>query len=246
MAINVFTLPNTHFAPMTTLPATNRAFSLLELLAVIFIIGIVAVFVTPAASTILKGSQLTQAEQIVTDQIKLARQMAVTKNRSIQVRFIRYGDPEVPGERRNDPATGFYRAIQVFEILESGAAVPLDKPQLLPQAIIMSPGDFSTLVSHTDVQPPMQANKAKVTDANGNTTGGDPAIPRGIDWDYQFVSFRFLPDGSTNLSSTAGTMWHVTLHNINERPNGAAPPPNFVTLQVDPVSGTVRIFRPSV
>ena len=220
---------------MRTLPFRNRAFSLLELLAVIFIIGIVAVFVTPAASTILKGSQLTQSEQIVTDQFKLARQQAVTKNRSMQVRLIRYGDPEMPGEKKTDKSTGNYRAIQVFEILESGAAVPLDKPQLLPQAILMSPGTLSTLLSNTNMLPPKDANATI-----------DPPLPRGVNFEYQYVSFRFLPDGSTDLSSTSGTVWHLTLHNINDKPAGTAPPPNFFTLQVDPVSGTVRIYRPSV
>jgi uncharacterized protein (TIGR02596 family) len=228
---------------MSMHPSQNRAFSLLELLAVIFIIGIVAVFVTPAASTILKGSQLTQAEQILTDQIKLARQMALTKNRSVEVRFIRYGDPEVPGETKSDKAKGNFRAVQVFEILESGASVPLDRPQLLPQAIIMNAGTLSTLISDKD---------QKIQDANSTV---DPALPRGINYDYQYAAFRFLPDGSTNLSSTSGTLWHVTIHNINEqataKPGGGVVNQNglqvnFRTLQVDPVNGALRIFRPSV
>jgi uncharacterized protein (TIGR02596 family) len=242
---------------MTTSSSQNRAFSLLELIAVIFIIGIVAVFVTPAASTIFKGSQLSQAEQILTDQIKLARQLALTKNRSVQVRFIRYGDAEVPGETKTDKANGNYRAIQIFEILESGAAVPLDKPQLFPQAIIISPGTYpaptgpiastsslSTLITDADQQPPKDANSTI-----------DPPLPRGVNYDYQYISFRFLPDGSTNLSSTSGTIWHVTIHNINDRAtvkagggvvNQTGQSVNFRTLQIDPVSGAVKVYRPSV
>ena len=220
----------------------RHGFSLIELLVVILIIAIIAVFVTPAASTILKGSQLSQAEQILTDQIKLARQQALTKNHNVEVRFIRYGDPEMPGEQANMPSTGFYRAIQVFDVLDNGAVVPLDKPVLLPQAIIVSPGTLSTLVSHADMQPSKQAKKQKSSDG----TGGDPGLPRGIDWNYDFVSFRFLPDGSTSLNSTNGVVWCVTLHNFNDRPSGNVPPPNFVTLQLDPVAGSVRLYRPTV
>ena len=84
----------------------RHGFSLIELLVVILIIAIIAVFVTPAASTILKGSQLSQAEQVITDQIKLARQQAVTKNHNVEVRFIRYGDPEMPGEKADTPSSG--------------------------------------------------------------------------------------------------------------------------------------------
>jgi uncharacterized protein (TIGR02596 family) len=239
MGMNVNTLPIQASTPMRTHSPNQRAFSLLELLVVILIIGIVAVFVTPAVTTILRGSQLSQAEQIVTDQIKLAHQYAVTKNRSIQVRFIRYGDPETPGEKKDVPTTGAYRAIQVFEILDSGAILPLDKPQLLPQSIVVNSGSLSTLISDTSMKV-VTASKEKTPDG-----GGDPALPRGIDWNYQYVAFTFLRDGSTNLKAT-GVAWCVTLHNINEKSAISAPPANFVTLQVDPVSGSLRIFRPSV
>src|SRR4051812_32457331 len=78
--INVITLPITQEPPMRTFSLKNRAFSLLELIAVILIIGIIAAFVIPAMPTILRGTQMTQAEQILTDQVKLARQFAVTRN----------------------------------------------------------------------------------------------------------------------------------------------------------------------
>lgn len=227
---------------MRTHSSDSRAFSLLDLLAVLFVIGIIAVLVIPHAPAILRGTQLSQAEQILTDQVKLARQMALTKNHSVQVRFIRYGDPEMPGEKANDPATGFYRAIQLMEILDNGDAVPLDKPQWLPQSVIVNAGSLSTLVNDPAMQPPTRAAKGK----SANGSGGDPAMARGIDWNYDFVEFRFRPDGSTTLNSNTGMAWAITLHNFNDKPAGANLPANFVTLQIDPVSGTVRLFRPSV
>src|SRR6218665_1327979 len=116
-SIDVNTLP-IHATPMRTQFSSNRrGFSLLELLTVILIIGIVSVFVTPAVTTILKGSQISQGEQVLTDQFKIARQLALTKTRSIEVRFVRFGDPEVPGEKKDNPSTGNYRAIQLFEVM---------------------------------------------------------------------------------------------------------------------------------
>jgi uncharacterized protein (TIGR02596 family) len=213
---------------MRTSPSKNRAFSLIEMIVVILIIGIVAAFVTPAATTMLRGSQLTQATQILTDQIVLARQLALTKNCQVEVRFIKYLDPAIPSD------TSSFRALQCFEILESGAAVPMDKPQLMPQAIVMNSGTLSTLLSAAS----MHTKKAD--------SSFDPELPRKIGHNYEYVSFRFMPDGSTNLDVASGTIWYVTLHNMNDKPTGDTPPKNFFTLQIDPVSGTTKFYRPSV
>ena len=100
------------------LPARRSAFSLIELVVVIAIIAIIATFTVPAATTILRGSALTQASQTLTDQISFARQRALSRNLAVEVRFYLYADPEAPGETVNTPTTGQYRAIQLFEVVE--------------------------------------------------------------------------------------------------------------------------------
>jgi uncharacterized protein (TIGR02596 family) len=217
---------------MRTSPRKNHGFSLLELIAVIVIIGIVAAFAVPAASTILKGSQMTQASQIVVDQITLARQQALARNHAAEVRFIRYTDPEVPGDKGPDGKDGAFRAIQIFEVLENGVAVPLDKPQLLPQSVVMNSDSLSTLLSDSSMKTVKADSKR------------DPALPRKIEHNYEYVAFRFMPDGSTNLKPTE--KWFVTIHNMNDKPTGTNPPNNFFTLQIDPVSGASKAFRPGV
>ena len=88
------------------LPAKLSAFSLIELVVVIAIIAIIATFTVPAATTILKGSAMTQASQTLTDQISFARQRALSRNLAVEVRFYQYADPEAPGETASDPTTG--------------------------------------------------------------------------------------------------------------------------------------------
>lgn len=208
-------------------------FSLIELIVVIGIIAIIAVFAVPAASTVIRGSQLTQASQILTDQLNLARQQALTKNRSIEVRFYRFGDAEQPGEEADKPETGKFRAIQLYEVLETGTPVPLGKIQRLPNTVVLNDGKLSTLINTEDTASSQAPKKP---------TESDPELPRGVKRHYEYSAFRFLPDGSTNLQPTKN--WYTTLHGITDVVKDEVPPPNFFTLQIDPVSGTTKGYRP--
>jgi len=232
---------------MKTSSSRISGFSLIELMIVIFIIIIIAAFVVPAASTVLRGSQLTQGEQVLYDQLSLARQYALSKNHPVEVRFIRYADPETPGESdaSGNPiiANAQYRAIQVFDTLDAidpttndFVRAPIDKPAILPQSIVIDKGTLSTIISQT------ASGNAGPT--QGTPGPKDPQMPRNVGTKYDFVYFRYMPDGSTNMGQT-GT-WCVTLHNINDVINGTTPPPNFYTIQIDPVSGAMKQYRPGL
>ncbi len=194
--------------------ASRSAFSLIELVVVIAIIAIVASFTVPAATSILRGSAMTQAQQMLTDQISLARQYALSKNRPVEVRFYQIADPEQPGEDATKPETGQFRAMQLFEVVESGVGVPLDKVQQLPSTVIMNPNiDLSTIIKgpNQTIQTP---------------TTKDPELPRGVKRNYKYVALRFQPDGSTTLGAT--DKWFLTIHNLSDGPTITQPPPNFL------------------
>ena len=215
------------------LPAKLSAFSLIELVVVIAIIAIIATFTVPAATTILKGSAMTQASQTLTDQISFARQRALSRNLAVEVRFYQYADPEAPGETATDPTTGQYRGMQLFEVVESGVAIPIGKPERLPISVVIEPSaTFSTLISGT-------GQTAITPQPNDN----NPELPRGVKKSYKYVAFRFQQDGSTNLAPAS--QWFVTIRNLTDKVTGTTPPPNFFTLQIDPVSGAVKGFRPT-
>jgi len=124
---------------------TNRqsAFSLVELIVVAAVIAVIIGFAVPAANNLIKGSQLTQGSQTFADLFSFARQSAMSRSRPVEVRFYRYGDLDTPGEDANDKTTWKFHGYQLFEILENGAALPINKMQRLPKMVVMSSIDPS-------------------------------------------------------------------------------------------------------
>ncbi len=212
------------------------AFSLIELIIVITVIGIIATFTIPALNTVLKGSYLSQGSSMLVGQLNLARQQAISRNRQVEVRFYRFADPEIPGEKVDDPATGSFRAMQLFDIRD-GAAIPIDKIQRLPGPIIFGYSTDKGISSIID-------GTIYVRKAGSGTYGGaDPRLPR-VELKYEYVPLRFMPDGSTDRKATE--KWYITVVEANAKQTTATkPPPNFFTVQVDPVSGATRNYRPN-
>jgi len=234
---------------MNILRLTRRAFTIIELLAVIAVITVVIVFAVPAATSIMRGSQLTQGSQVLNDHLGYARQLALSKNRAIEVRFYRFGDPETPGEDVTDPTTGKWRAFQIFQVLENGAVVPESEMKRLPRIVIMDPDRYSTLLNE-DMLGQLKLGKDDAT---------APELPvkvadREVGKNYQYRSFRFLPDGSTDLPPRAkkngGTTspneadtWYVTLIGLGDEGKEIGTM-NYYTLQLDAISGVTKVFRP--
>ena len=223
--------PRTNMSTRLPSERNRSAFSLIELLVVIAIIGIIGAFAVPAAGNLLKGSSLSQSANLITDQTAAARQQALTRNRSVEMRFYSFTDPEVPGD------TAQFRGLQYFEIAEGGIPNPTGRFVRFPDTVVMN--SDTTLSS--------------ILGASTPTTPGpnDPDLPRGVKKNYTYASFRFLPDGSTSLSATAGPangLWFITAHLINDMrlAQGGKPPPNFFTWMIDPVSGAMKVLRPGV
>jgi len=231
----------------TRLPTDQprSAFSLIELLVVIAIIGIIGAFAVPAAGELLKGSSITQAANLLTDQTAAARQQSLTRNRSIEVRFYRFGDPEQPGESATNPSTGYFRALQYFEIADGGLPNPTGRYVRFPNSVIMSSeATLSSVFNDTANHP--------ITTPSTN----DPDLPRGVGKNYSYIAFRFQPDGTTNLSATGGPsngLWYITsvlLKDATRAKNGIGDNSNqvhnFFTWMIDPVSGATKVLRPGV
>jgi uncharacterized protein (TIGR02596 family) len=204
---------------MTARPCPSRgAFTLLELLLVMAIMVLIMSLVVPAVTSILKGNQITQGTQTVLDQLAMAKQFAVSKNRVVEVRFYQFVDPSAGGSASR------FRAVQNYELQDDGSAVALDKMQKLPNGVILdSNATLSTLLA-----------------APKNGTGTLP----GIAGTYKVCTVRLRPDGSTDLGSSAQKNWFATLHDDNKGDNLGSLPSNFAVIQIDPWTAQARVFRP--
>ena len=201
------------------------------MLTVIAVISVLLVLVVPATSTMFRGTQISQATDSLTAQLTLARQEALTRNQTVEVRFYQYA------------ATGTtqrYCAMQCFELLDSGTYVPLGKVQPLPPNILFDAGTADTAKTLSSIL----SAATGPTSVPALTTGAalKVSLPQpGLQ--YNAASFQFYRDGSTNLPATGGT-WFLTLHNIIDGDALSAPPHDFSSVQIDPSNGHLHTFRP--
>lgn len=199
-----------------------RAFSLIELLTVIAIIGILAALTLPATSNILAGTNLQRAGGQVQQALSIARQMAASRNRRIEVRF--YGTPQ---------GKPVFQSLQSFLIEEDGKATPVSKLLRLPEAVaINQSAALSPLIS-------------ALPDKTWTTSDSQVSVG-GMGTSYIAKAVQFRPDGSTSLTPTPANSWFVTLHaaRIDQTTADTSKIPNFITIQLDPVSGINRLFQP--
>ncbi|XHR27111.1 MAG: Verru_Chthon cassette protein D [Chthoniobacteraceae bacterium] len=204
------------------------AFSLMELLIVIGIIGLLAAMAMPSSQSLLRGWRLTMGTRAVVDKLNLARQTALTKNHTVEVRFYQYGDA-AQGEEPSLPQGGKYRAVGLFEINpKTGAYTSVGKLEHLPLSVIM------------DRNPQLSSLFNFSSPKAGSSAWG--AIPR-VGTAYNFIAFQFFPDGSTNLYPS-NSLWFLCFHGSSYGDFLASLPPNYYTVQIDPYNGHVKTYRP--
>jgi uncharacterized protein (TIGR02596 family) len=215
-------------------PSSPDSFTLIELLAVMAIISIIAAVTIPAISTMQNSMKLTTAGELLTDQLTFARQAAMTRDCEVEFRFYELPDGQ-PSNTSTSPTT--YRAVQGFSLDADGSQTnALTRVAFLPQGIVIdSASSLSSLLPSTPSNPPYAVSGSTQTAPVGAYAPSS----------YNYIDFHFKPDGSTDLNPNAVSPWFVTLVNeVDLQRAGNNAPANFYTLEVDPLTGHVRSFRP--
>ena len=192
----------------------RSAFSLIELLVVVAIIGLLMTAAVPALNSVLENGRLTQAATLVVNQFTLARQKATAENKNITLRFI-----------RKDTSSSYDR-IQLVTLDSANNATPVSRLTTLPmQTAIASDTGLTSLMS--------------LTESTANSTQ-DPSLPE-LGTSYLYKQCTFRPRGSLDLNIQSNWFATVVLQRNASNPTA---PANFATIQIDPVNGGLQVYRP--
>lgn len=214
----------------------NVGFTLLELLAVIIIIGIIAALTIPSTG-ILGSTTLTKAAEELTATLNEASETAVVENTPIGIRFYEIASVDIPDSEEEFRAYQLVRLTDIVPEDPTQTATEVAETDLfyLPQQVlIMDTPANSTLVTTDSLECEQQQGES---------------LPEAVK-DATCYGFDFLPDGSTTLPKTAAEeseppLWFLTLVEETDliRTSGELPK-NFITLGINPFTGTVRRYQP--
>lgn len=206
----------------------RRGFTLMEMLVVLTVIGVLFAFSAPQLFSLLQANSLTSAGNLLKSKLSQAQQLALSKNVDVEVRFFRFSDD------LQAQLTDEVRGFQFYQYDEEGDAIPVSKFFRVQAPIVISNDNkFSTLL-----QPGV---------GGASPVQGNSAIPKGSGEgrkNASYVSFRFRPDGSTDLPgrSPRGDTWHISL--VKEGSDQRGAPNNFYTVQIDSYNGKISEYRP--
>ena len=228
----------------------SKGFTLIELLVVMGIIVLIGAMVVPAVGGSLKGTALNQATQTLLSQVNNAQQVALAKGQSMELRVYLMPNPELatadsltyPGPPSPGTTSQWaVRGLQLFSVqsnpLVAGSSptslsyTPVTKLEILPNSIIIDCGTtLSSICGLTQVQGDTKSSQTTV-----------PKLPH-IGTNYRYYAIDFRADGTTTLNPNQS--WFMTLHNLTDGDNRTTPKSNFVTVEIDPIQGSTRTFRP--
>ncbi len=192
-----------------------RAFSLVEILVVMAIVASLTLISMPLVSQVVSSLDLSRSAQSLENGLQLSRQHAVMAGDPVQ--FCLYKTEEG------------YCAFQAYLREDTGAWKPIMNVGKLPQTMIINDqlsGGYSTLLQFTVPLTSSEIQRVKSLKV------------------VEGRSFQFRGNGSTDLYAIDGpTSWHLTIHRRAEPViNGL--PKNFITLKVNALTGTVKVFQP--
>jgi len=207
----------------------TKAFTLVEILVVLVIIGIIAAFAGPAMNAILKSSKMTTAADQLVRELSLARQVAVRDNSPVEFRIFFTSDPTQPGDEEA------YRAYQasrkIYDPVDpaSYTVEPVGKLIMLPDATEFAEDPtFSTLLTDTGM----------IRGTVKNDEGESQAI---IGKNY--ISFLFNTDGSTSLVKIdPRKLWYFTVVRETDELSGSEPE-EYATIQINPFTGKTQRYE---
>ncbi len=187
----------------------------MELLVVVGIIALLAVAAIPAMNEMVMAGRLASGGRLLIDEITFARQTALSRNLPVELRLY-----QMPAHNRQDGGPTTWRGFQVFEITSSGEKA-IGNPKYLTAPVIMLANDDKSPLLNQTLETP-KADLGNISKAN-----------------VRYAVLRFSPSGMANVTN-ANNFVTLVQENKSDLSNGV----NFVTVQVNPITGAARSYRP--
>lgn len=215
--------------PSSFRPATPGAFTLVELLVVIVLMGVLIAITIPAVTPLLRSSSLTKGGAMILDELNFSRQLALSENRDVEVRF--YKLPPKSGS-----GTPQYRAFRALAAVgTSGSKTAQGPVRYFPDSIIAATGQDENSNPLSSLLDASSTARAGLTTGNEDLPGAEGT---------PYIGFIFRASGGTSLVPVDPPVgnWYLTVYLENTRFSTSAG--NFFTVQIEPVTGRVRAYRP--
>lgn len=223
-------------------PTRQRGFTLVEVLVVVAIIALVMFAAMPNMAAVIRGSKLTQAADQIRFDLAIAQQIAIKENIPVEVRFYQIPDnPDFPSD--NIRVYTAYQAFQLMPDLENyydptmpRVYVTIDGVKKLPNGVAIPESQkWATLMTKGEIKKGTEQVRGLVqgqkrTEAN-------------------YCAYQINPDGQTNLDKRGRDQWFFTLMEATTIARASSAdeldPDNYIVLQIEPYSGSVRVFQPN-
>lgn len=217
-------------------PSRSRAFSLIELMVVLGVVGLLLAFAAPNLFSLITANTLSSEGAVLRNQLTYAQQIAVSKNADVEVRFFKVADYANAGIEEA------FRSFQLYQYNLDGDMVPVSSYFRIKSPVLVHES-LSTLLNPS--ANASSKDKRYGFSSPNRGTGEAPVGEGGRLQNASYVSFRFRPDGSTDLPfRTSGKdTWYITLVQ-GEGALRADKPDNYLCLQINPYNGQVSEFRP--
>lgn len=196
------------------------AFSLVEIVVVVAIVALLFSVAAPYTLSAIQSASLTSAGDTLMQKLSLAQQKASTENRPVAVEFYYYSKDGMQG----------CHAIQLVSYNPAtNVATPLEQPTYWSEGrAVLLDGPLSPMFS---------------SGTNVSTTGTATQNPF-KQLNATFYRVIFYPNGTTSLKVPLRTAYLTLVSVKNYQPSLATPPPNYYTVQIDPVTGRGHSYRP--
>lgn len=216
-------------------PKSRAAFSLIELLTVMGVVGLLMSLAVPALSNMTKGSQMNQALIEVTETLEQARQFATAQNTYVWVVFNDAAagtDEQVRMATLVSKSGGDLNSWGTDDTTTSSAQTRLiSKPRTFNQVKLSGAGAFTP--AQIEGLPAVAANDLGQANFTVRVPGG------------QNVTFnkaiQFTPSGEARTTTSMSGMVELGLQPTRAKNADAN---NVAVIRVNGLTGQTRLFRP--